>query len=335
MIMASALDKVTNFMLPSLENNDMANLLGIDAVRRARGRGLLDAGLRAIALSGPRPATDNINTGMILSDMVSSGMNTYDNAINKQLGNMQTKMAMDDMLQKKSTFNQLIASDLISPEQKAFALTLGSTQGAEFLADVYMENQKAGNKFIDVVRIGDGKEMRITQNEYINNIDQYSTGSKLALEKKLEKEFSKNFQDLYSEKKNSRINILGEIENNSLEKKIFLQIIDFSWRSHLQYLEQLRQVIGLRQYGQKDPLSEFKKEAFVLFEGLLLKIKNDLIKFLFNLNIIVSNKESKETNKEKIQENNLGKKVGRNEKCPCGSGKKYKQCHGKIIIQGK
>ena len=145
-----------------------------------------------------------------------------------------------------------------------------------------------------------------------------------------ENEFSRNFQDLYSEKKNSRINILGENQNNSLEKKIFLQIIDFSWRSHLQYLEQLRQVIGLRQYGQKDPLSEFKKEAFVLFEGLLLKIKNDLIKFLFNLNIIVSNQESKEIDKEKIQENNLGKKVGRNEKCPCGSGKKFKHCHGKI-----
>jgi len=145
-----------------------------------------------------------------------------------------------------------------------------------------------------------------------------------------ENEFSRNFQDLYSEKKNSRINILGESQNNSLEKKIFLQIIDFSWRSHLQYLEQLRQVIGLRQYGQKDPLSEFKKEAFVLFEGLLLKIKNDLIKFLFNLNIIVSNQESKEIDKEKIQENNLGKKVGRNEKCPCGSGKKFKHCHGKI-----
>ena len=73
-------------------------------------------------------------------------------------------------------------------------------------------------------------------------------------------------------------------KNNSLEKKIFLQIIDFSWRSHLQYLEQLRQVIGLRQYGQKDPLSEFKKEAFVLFEGLLAKIKNDLIKFKSNFN---------------------------------------------------
>ena len=61
----------------------------------------------------------------------------------------------------------------------------------------------------------------------------------------------------------------------------------------MQYLEQLRQVIGLRQYGQKDPLSEFKKEAFILFEGLLLKIKNDLIKFLLNLNIVVKTKSKK------------------------------------------
>ena len=98
----------------------------------------------------------------------------------------------------------------------------------------------------------------------------------------------------------------------------------------LQYLEQLRQVIGLRQYGQKDPLSEFKKEAFVLFEGLLFKIKNDLIKFLLNLNIVVSSDEKNENNKEEIKENKTEKKVGRNEKCPCGSGKKFKHCHGNI-----
>ena len=145
-----------------------------------------------------------------------------------------------------------------------------------------------------------------------------------------EAEFSKKIQNLYSEKKESRIKILGENQNNDLEKKIFLQIIDFSWRSHLQYLEQLRQVIGLRQYGQKDPLSEFKKEAFVLFESLLLKIKNDLIKFLLNLNIVVSNEEKKQNNVEKIKENKSEKKVGRNEKCPCGSGKKFKHCHGNI-----
>ena len=144
-----------------------------------------------------------------------------------------------------------------------------------------------------------------------------------------ENEFNEKVQSMYSEKKNSRIKLLGEDHNNNLEKKIFLQIIDFSWRSHLQYLEQLRQVIGLRQYGQKDPLSEFKKEAFVLFEGLLLKIKNDLIKFLLNLNIVVSNEEEGEK-KEEIKVINSEKKVGRNEKCPCGSGKKFKHCHGNI-----
>ena len=140
--------------------------------------------------------------------------------------------------------------------------------------------------------------------------------------------FSDKINELYLNKKKSRIEILGENQNNNLEKKIFLQIIDFSWRSHLQYLEQLRQVIGLRQYGQKDPLSEFKKEAFVLFESLLAKIKNDLIKFLLNLNIVVSNQEEEKVIKDtKTKEE---KKVGRNEKCPCGSGKKFKHCHGNI-----
>ena len=143
-------------------------------------------------------------------------------------------------------------------------------------------------------------------------------------------EFNKNIKHLFSEKQSSRVKILGENQNSSLEKKIFLQIIDFSWRSHLQYLEQLRQVIGLRQYGQKDPLSEFKKEAFVLFEGLLLKIKNDLIKFLMNLNIVVSNEELNEKKQENTQKENSEKKVGRNEKCPCGSGKKFKHCHGNV-----
>ena len=136
-----------------------------------------------------------------------------------------------------------------------------------------------------------------------------------------EVEFNKKIQNLNTKKKNSRINILGENQNNDLEKKIFLQIIDYSWRSHLQYLEQLRQVIGLRQYGQKDPLSEFKKEAFILFEGLLLKIKNDLIKFLLNLNIVVSSEEKNENSQEEVKRKKLEKKVGRNEKCPCGSGK--------------
>ena len=142
--------------------------------------------------------------------------------------------------------------------------------------------------------------------------------------------FKKEINNIYINKRNSRIDTLGETQNSILEKKIFLQIIDFSWRSHLQYLEQLRQVIGLRQYGQKDPLSEFKKEAFVLFEGLLLKIKKDVVKLLLNLNILVSSEQEQDSQKKVSNNNSNFKKVGRNEKCPCGSGKKYKYCHGSV-----
>ena len=141
--------------------------------------------------------------------------------------------------------------------------------------------------------------------------------------------FKEKINNVYLSKKKERENLIGKIENNDLEKKIFLQIIDFSWRSHLQYLEQLRQVIGLRSYGQKDPLSEFKKEAFILFEGLLEKIKNDVVKFLINLNIVISNESKKDENRLDKKQSNI-KKVGRNEKCPCGSEKKYKHCCGSI-----
>jgi preprotein translocase subunit SecA len=141
-------------------------------------------------------------------------------------------------------------------------------------------------------------------------------------------DFLKKIEDTYKSKNDARVKLIGEKENNEIEKKIFLQIIDFAWRSHLQYLEELRQVIGLRSYGQKDPLSEFKKEAFVLFEGLLERIKTDIIKFLLNININISETDNEQDIKE--EQNSQEQKVGRNEKCPCGSGKKFKHCHGNI-----
>jgi len=139
--------------------------------------------------------------------------------------------------------------------------------------------------------------------------------------------FIKKLKDIFQSKHQERIKLIGLTENNDIEKKIFLQIIDFSWRSHLQYLEQLRQVIGLRSFGQKDPLSEFKKESFGLFEGLLEKIKIDVIKFLLNLNLVVRDQKEDQT---KIQPAAQNKKVGRNDKCLCGSGKKFKHCCGSI-----
>ena len=118
---------------------------------------------------------------------------------------------------------------------------------------------------------------------------------------------------------------MGKSENNEVEKRLFLQLLDFLWRSHLQYLEQLRQVIGLRSYGQKDPLTEFRKESFNLFENLLFRIKTETIKFLFNLNVVIEKKEEQAKNTPKEKKD----KIPRNAPCTCGSGKKYKHCCGR------
>ena len=140
------------------------------------------------------------------------------------------------------------------------------------------------------------------------------------------KDISKSLVNFFQEKRNERIKTLGDNQNIEIEKRIFLQIMDFLWRSHLQYLEQLRQVIGLRSYGQKDPLAEFRRESFELFENLLFKIKTETIKFLINTNVVIQEKQ------DETQKNNFikKKKISRNEPCSCGSGKKYKHCHGKV-----
>ena len=139
---------------------------------------------------------------------------------------------------------------------------------------------------------------------------------------------SKTVASSFENRRLERINALGEEQNAEIEKRIFLQILDFLWRSHLQYLEQLRQVVGLRSYGQKDPLAEFRKEAFELFENLLLKIKVETIKFLFNVNIVVERDENRLNNNTSTFERK--KKIPRNSPCTCGSGKKYKFCCGRV-----
>ena len=128
--------------------------------------------------------------------------------------------------------------------------------------------------------------------------------------------------------RNARSQILGENQSKEIEKRILLQSIDFNWKSHIQYLEQLRQVIGLRSYGQRDPLIEYKKEAFNLFSDLLDKLKLDYIKILMNLKVYSepTKKINESISKKKFKD--LGKKISRNDPCPCGSGKKFKKCCG-------
>ncbi len=145
-------------------------------------------------------------------------------------------------------------------------------------------------------------------------------------------DFENLIKEKFLEKRNERIKLIGEEKAKEIEKRIFLQVIDENWKMHIQYLEQLRQVIGLRSYGQRDPLVEYKKEAFNLFENLLVKLKSDLVTLLINMKIVDSS-EDEDNFKNKQNENFeklSSKKIGRNEPCPCNSGKKYKHCHGSL-----
>ena len=168
-----------------------------------------------------------------------------------------------------------------------------------------------------------------------------------------------------------------------LERRIILDIVDTQWKDHLLSLDHLKEGIGLRGYGQKDPLVEFKKEAFVLFEDMMARIDNETIRYLFHIQVQVEGQprqpaapaprtpgtpsplaaaagaaaaraaepehlpafardmERKHERQEKEMQYRAGAaqaeapkpvragaKVGRNDPCPCGSGKKYKKCHG-------
>jgi preprotein translocase subunit SecA len=128
-------------------------------------------------------------------------------------------------------------------------------------------------------------------------------------------------------------------ELEQIERFIILQIIDDQWTAHLQDMDHMKGGIGLRGYGQLDPLKEYQKEGFALFEGIMDRISSESLRMLFRIQL--AKRPQEEIPVRKRQKLNLShggdgpvtvrrseKKVGRNEPCPCGSGKKYKRCCG-------
>ena len=206
-------------------------------------------------------------------------------------------------------------------------------------------NDKDSNKYADGFLNEIINELKSLKSKHLAkpNSSEFSSQLKSLLGKSFdENEMEKlinskdnEFKDLinkkFLDKREERNKIIGEYQASEIEKRIFLQLIDQNWKMHIQYLEQLRQVIGLRSYGQRDPLVEYKKEAFTLFENLLKKLKSDLITILLNLKIVDNAQEENFDNKRNEKFKELSKKkVGRNEPCPCNSGKKYKHCHGSL-----
>ena len=154
-----------------------------------------------------------------------------------------------------------------------------------------------------------------------------------------EDEIKDKINSIFLSSRDERTKLLNIDKAKEIEKRIFLQCIDLNWKSHIQYLEQLRQVIGLRSYGQRDPLVEYKKEAFSLFENLLDKLKIEFVTILINLKVVQEKNNvdgNFQKNKIKASENpkclillKKGEKISRNEKCEA-TGKKFKQCCGAL-----
>ncbi len=191
-------------------------------------------------------------------------------------------------------------------------------------------------------------------------IQQWLDADKSLYEETLRERITAKIAESYEKK-------TAEVGSNMriFEKQITLQILDTLWKEHLSKMDSLRQGIGLRGYAGKNPKQEYKREAFAIFEELLGNIQFEVIKFLSHVKIqkkdeldAIERQREEERKKEQTvmthQSANLmddkaqqadaqeqasaqntpfvrdGQKVGRNEPCPCGSGRKYKQCHGKL-----
>ncbi len=171
----------------------------------------------------------------------------------------------------------------------------------------------------------------------------------LNLELSLESIQSENYSDLESkiiellmDNYNDKMSIAAPEQRSEIERILYLQILDNAWRDHLYSMDTLKTGIGLRGYNQKDPLVEYKKESYNMFMELIASIKLEIVKVLFSLRLKGEEREKEvienivhdmeASTKNSITNTDLSaaleKKIARNEPCPCGSGKKYKQCCG-------
>ncbi|GAB6281573.1 MAG: preprotein translocase subunit SecA [Ignavibacterium sp.] len=208
----------------------------------------------------------------------------------------------------------------------------------------------------------DDGEIQAIQEEILHNLlveikitpDEFEHLGKDGIVDKIEKAAI----DFYNKKEN----MLGSEMMARLERFAILSVIDNRWKEHLRDLDDLKEGIGLRAYGQKDPLIEYKSEAYELFVSMLEQIRNEMVSFAFKffpqvpeqiqerrrapsrristikqntlgigLHRQASNEENQNEQMVKQQPVRVEQKVGRNDPCPCGSGKKYKHCHGKSI----
>jgi len=143
-----------------------------------------------------------------------------------------------------------------------------------------------------------------------------------------EEEIKKRLYDQVNQQYTQKRNKYSQDVLSFAEKRVMLFQIDKDWRDHLAAMDTLRSSVNLRAMGGKDPFYEYKKESFDYFNDMLSEQNEKVLKTLFNLELVAQNSESGSIKKIDNTNRVLSKKIGRNDPCPCGSGKKYKFCHG-------
>jgi preprotein translocase subunit SecA len=159
-------------------------------------------------------------------------------------------------------------------------------------------------------------------------------------------ELTQKLKQLARERYEEREKIWSEERMRMHERMIMLQVVDGQWKDHLLAMDHLKEGIGLRGYGQRDPLVEYKRESFDMFETMMDRVEDETLRFLFLMKTPEEEEElirqyQRRKRREQAEMKMIGagaaekpqqvirrEKVGRNDPCPCGSGKKYKKCHG-------
>ena len=242
----------------------------------------------------------------------------------------------DDVMNKqRETIYSIRRSALEGKEQKDYALSVAEDIARE-LVDTFCPANEHPEKW-NVTQFA-----AEVQNQYGIDVKVAGIDAGKMNHTELADTLVERVKERYAEKEK----LFGEQMMRWLERRIILDIVDTQWKDHLLTLDHLKEGIGLRGYGQKDPLVEFKKEAFTLFEDMMGRIDTETVRYLFLVQPARPEDQAKEIERRQRRQQQemqlqagaaqaeqpkpvrTGAKVGRNDPCPCGSGKKYKKCHG-------
>jgi preprotein translocase subunit SecA len=242
----------------------------------------------------------------------------------------------DDVMNKqRETIYAIRRSALEGKEQKDYALGIAEDIGRE-LVETFCPANEHPEKW-NVTQF-----TAEVQNQYGIDVKAAGIDSTRMNHAELADTLVERVKERYAEKEK----LFGEPMMRWLERRIILDIVDTQWKDHLLTLDHLKEGIGLRGYGQKDPLVEFKKEAFTLFEDMMGRVDTETVRYLFLVQPVRPEDEAREIERRQRRQQQemqlqagaaqaeqpkpvrTGAKVGRNDPCPCGSGKKYKKCHG-------